>query len=193
MSSPSYPASNRAKAEVRSGKPGIAHVVLIVLAVLLTGVNVFLLRQNSQFRARLAADAPLHRITLGLKPPPLRGFDVRGNPVTLTYGEDRRSTLLLAFSPDCGVCQTNWPTWLHLLDGIDRPRYRVVFVNVTRDAKPAEYPAKFRLSGEEVVANVDGRSILDYRIEAVPQTILLDAQGVASKVWQGLLNEESQR
>ncbi len=159
------------------------------LILLLLAVDVLLLRQSRELSARLAASTGYFEPRIGRKLPPLHGTDMDGRPMTLSYNRDPRRTLLLMFSPECGACAANWPAWFSIIGKADRATTRIVLVDSSSKATK-EFVTGLGIQGIPVFGQVDLRSMVEYRIEAVPQTVLTGPEGTVLKAWVGRLDKD---
>lgn len=152
-------------------------------------VNVLLAQQNKQLKA--LAGKPGRRLELspGKGVPPVEGFDVEGNKVVVSYGEDPRKTVLLVFSPGCRACKANMSNWQSLIKGVDKSLYRVIALSLAPTGIE-DYLAQFNPAGVPVLAEVDAKTRVEYQLSLTPQQILIDPEGKVEKVWTGLLRGE---
>jgi peroxiredoxin len=158
--------------------------------ILLLSVNIALVHQNSQLKARLALPPPELEATVGAQVPNLRGMDLEGNPAEVLYGKDSRKVLVLVFSPTCPFCDQNWSRWQQVISSLDRSSVRPVAVDVT-STTTAGFVAQHQLASLPVFLKVDPRVTVDYHLQLTPQTILVDPAGRVEKVWTGVLNDSA--
>ena len=166
------------------------NVVTIACCVLLLAINFSLLRQNRRLKAQLSAPPPALEAQAGKQVPDLEGYDVAGRPLSVRYGADSRKVLVLVFSPTCKFCAQNWPHWKELVDGLDQGAVRPVAVDVTSTASPA-FLSEHHLDRIPVFLQLPPQSIVSYRMQITPQTILVDGNGKVEKVWSGVLTDSS--
>lgn len=170
--------------------PGYLKLAYFTLSLMLTGVCLALVSQNHGLKKELKIlDARARRgyeVEAGLAVPTLTGRDAYGNPLAFPYNEDQRSTLIMVFSPHCGVCDENWPIWEALLDRLPQDKVRAVAVDLSSQADWA-YLMQHGIADLPVIAQPDPSSIIGYRMRLVPQTFLVGSDGTVQKVWTGLL------
>jgi len=163
------------------------NILFSACCLLLLGLNVALIRQNHSLKAQLS------QVPLGTEAPPgahvsdLRGFDVQGKPVSITYQGDTRKVLLFVFSPTCSFCAENWPNWWRIFSELDRNTVLPAAVDVTATVTP-EFINQHQMTGIPVLAQVDPRAVVEYHFHLTPQTILVGADGKVEKVWSGVLS-----
>jgi peroxiredoxin len=162
---------------------------VITFGVALLVMNILLVQQNKQLDARANQPEKPMQLQPGKDLTPLEGVDINGNSLTIGYREDERKTLLLVFSPHCNACKDNMPNWEAIIKGIDRSAYRVVAASV-KNEEVREYVSKYDFSDVPVIADVDPRSRVDYVMAVSPQTILINADGKAEKVWLGKFKDK---
>lgn len=159
--------------------------------VALLASNLALLALNHRLRRGLAAAAKPH-LEAGDVVPPLRALDASGKPAHVGFGGDGRRTLVLVFSPTCGWCDLNMPSWSALLDGAG-PRGVRTFAVATRQERSAEYAARHRLARAGVLVEAEPRDAFAWRLVVTPQTILIGPDGRVERNWVGALRDEDLR
>ena len=165
----------------------VSLVLFPVLVVMLLLADAFLLLQNAQLKADILASRTALELRVGQTVPPLHGLDMDGRELTVTYDAEPRKTLFLAFSPSCGICTENWPSWARLLHSLKSSAVRVVLVDTSSQATK-EYLTKLGMHLLPVVRQVDPKSMIDYRFRQVPQTVLVGSDGRILGVWTGMLD-----
>jgi len=158
--------------------------------LLLLAANIDLIHQNSQLKARLALPPPQLEASLGAQMPDLKGFDLAGKPVEVSYGKDPRKVLVLVYSPTCPFCEQNWPKWEGMIASLDRSAVRPVAVDVTSTSSEG-FVQQHRLASLPVFQKINPQATVSYRLQLTPQTILVDATGKVEKVWTGVLNDSA--
>lgn len=167
-----------------TGLVGVASIVVLFASnwLLMGHSN----RLQDSLKARAAAMAPVEGETV----PPLVGYTLAGDTVTLDYGSDPRQTLLLVFSTECSIAEANWPNWDSLIDQIDMSKFRVVYINLARSITP-EYTASHRLHDDAVLlARIDPQSAVEYNLSLTPTVVLVDEFATIRKVWLGAVKDD---
>lgn len=164
-------------------------MTVALLALLVS--NLSLLALNRQLRQRLTEVAKPH-LEAGDLVPPLRALDGAGGAVRLDFTGSGPRTLLLVFSPTCGWCDLNLPSWSALLDAVAGRSLRTVAV-ATRPEQAAEYARRNRLARAVVLVEAEPRDALAYRLVVTPQTILIAPDGRVERIWVGALRDENLR
>jgi len=117
-------------------------LIFTVVGIVLLIVSVMLLLQNRKLKAELMASAvarvKAQEIRLGAKVPPFMGIDINGSKASLSYGQDRRKTVLMLFSPGCGACKADTSKWQAILKSLDHNAFRAVIAS-TSAASAGEY------------------------------------------------------
>lgn len=161
----------------------------IVTLGVLTTVNIVLYKQNAQLKAELEkANTKSTEIAQGATLPAIRGSDQYGVEKTISYGEDEKKTLLLGFSPACGYCKQNQTNWQQIISQIDNRALRVVAVSI-REEGVAKYTIQNGFNSIPVIASMSPESRMAYKLQKVPQTILISSTGVVEKVWVGVIDK----
>lgn len=164
----------------------------LTAALMLVPINVILMQQNRELRALIGE----RKRSLELKPgtivPPLDGLDISGNRLRIEYGEDSRKTILLVFSPGCGICDENMPRWEALVRRLDMNSFRVIAVSLIAQGT-REYINRYDLRTIPVIAEPDPEGRIAYNLVLTPQTILISSDAKVEKVWTGVLRGEKQK
>src|SRR5207245_4001345 len=94
-------------------------------------------------------------------------------------------------SPQCGICDKNWPTWETIIKAIDKESFRVIGVNLTQfSSSPlSSYLDKHGISEFSVFEQLDPKVQVEYNLAMAPETLLINRDGKIEKVWVGLLTE----
>jgi peroxiredoxin len=129
-------------------------VALSACCVVLLGVNIALIHQNSQLKAQLSLPPPVMEAATGTQVPDLRGVDLEGKPIEVLYGKDSRKVLVMVFSPTCPFCDQNWPKWQQVISSLDRSAIRPVLVDVT-STTTANFVSQHQLSSLPVILKAD--------------------------------------
>lgn len=163
------------------------NILLAACCLLLLGLNVVLVRQNQYLKAQVA-QAPLTTAApAGTQVSDLRGFDVQGKPLLLSYhGASPHKVLLFVFSPTCRFCAENWPNWWRIFSELDHNAVQPAAVDVTATATP-DFIAQHQMTAMPVFVQVDPKAVPEYHFHLTPQTILLSPDGKVEKVWSGVL------
>ncbi len=167
-------------------------IILIVLVVIM-GVEILLLvQENRKLRQVLAhSRGPLRVLSPAEKVPALVGVGLQGEELNLTYPSPAQ-TVLFFFSSDCPACEENLDFWKKLYQNHSSGRLRIFGATNSDRAETEEFVEKFQLAFPVIV--VSDLSLLDkYKVEAVPQTMLIDTSGTVQKVWPGTLSEYNQK
>jgi hypothetical protein len=177
---------------------GLLHIrksialAFLAVAVFLSILNILLIRQTRQLQTRVQGLRTELLLQPGGTAPPITGKDLLGDPLVIGYGQDRKKTVMLVFSPQCHACDLNWPKWSRALLFADRVGARVVGVNLS-DNLPEDYLNQHGLRDRLVVAQADPTSILAYKFQFTPQTIVIDADARVQWVWTGVLEDKAER
>src|ERR1044071_8545364 len=75
--------------------------------------NLILLRQNQELRGRFSQGAN-REIKPGEEFSRLSGVNLQKNYVEWDFSASKKGTLLISFSPGCGVCHDNLKNWITL-------------------------------------------------------------------------------
>jgi hypothetical protein len=162
-------------------------VLLAALAVTLLLVDIALLARNRSLQALARAYYLFSGPPIGKTMSALSGTDPAGKRVVVRYGADPRKTLLFVFSPDCHVCDFNWPAWQRLIKAVRAGPTRMVFVNLSPELT-SFYICDHAIGKYLVVARLDPASVLQYNLRLTPETVLLGSTGKIEHSWVGALD-----
>ncbi|MDP3025586.1 MAG: TlpA disulfide reductase family protein [candidate division Zixibacteria bacterium] len=163
-------------------------IILIVL-VLIMGVEIlFLVQENKKLREALShSRGPVKILSPEEEVPSLAGVNLKGEEFKLTYPSSKK-TVLFWFSPVCPSCEENLEFWKEIYQNHSSENLRFVGVTSFGKDKTEEFVKKFQLTFPVII--VSDLSLLDkYKVEVVPQTMLIDTSGTVQKVWPGPLSE----
>ena len=163
-------------------------IVLIVLVIAM-GVEILLLvQENRELRSALTARrGPFTILNPEEKVPSLVGIDQKGEEVRVGY-PSAQQTVLFWFSAACPSCEHNVEFWKELYENHGSEGYRFFGATTAGEGKIEEFLEKFQL--EFPVLTVSDYSLLDqYKVEVIPQTMLIDERGLVLKVWPGPLSD----
>jgi len=156
-------------------------IILIVL-VLAMGVEILLLvQENRELRLALKVLNPKEKV------PPLTGIDQKGNEVKVEYPSSKK-TVLFWFSAECPSCEYDLEFWKQIYQKHNSGMLRFFGVTSSEKDKTEEFVKKFQLEFPVLVLS-DFSLLEKYRVEVIPQTMLIDTNGVVQKVWPGSLSE----
>jgi peroxiredoxin len=163
--------------------------MFIMMTTILVVINILLMGQNKKLKSSVEKGGRSMEIQPGTQLPPITGIDLNGNQFKLDYGQDPRKTLLLVFSPSCRFCKENMPNWEAIMGGVDKNSFRVTGISLMENGLK-EYLAQYGLSDLPIVAEMDPQARAAYNLILSPQTILIDSEGKAERVWTGLIEGE---
>jgi len=167
--------------------------LILILLIVIMGVEIFLLvQENQKLREALSRPrGPFKILNPEEKVPTLTGIGQKGEEVKVEYPSSKK-TVLFFFSTACPSCEHNLEFWNEIYQKHRSENLRFFGVARAGEGKTEEFVKKFRL--EFPVLMVSDFSLLDqYRVEVIPQTMLIDTKGVVQKVWPGPLSENYKR
>jgi peroxiredoxin len=163
--------------------------LILIALVLVMGIEIILLVQENQ-KLRKAFNrprGPYKILNPEEKVPSLVGVDLEEKEIEIEYPSSKR-TVLFWFSSTCPSCEHNLEFWKEVYRNHGSENLRFFGVTHSGEEKTGEFAKKFELDFPIVI--VSDISLLDkYKVEVIPQTMLIDSQGVVQKVWPGPLSE----
>lgn len=163
--------------------------MFVMTATILLVINVLLVSQNKKLKSSVEKGGRSMEIQPGTQLPAVTGVDLNGKPLTLEYGQDSRRTLLLVFSPACRFCKENMPNWEAIMGSVDKNSFRIAGISLMENGLK-EYLAQYGINDLPIVAEMDPKARAAYNLVLSPQTILIDSEGKAEKVWTGVIEGE---
>jgi peroxiredoxin len=173
------------------------------LIILLSIVNVLLIKQNLDLRKQLASGGRTIDVTRNALQPgdvvtAVTATDLEGRPYQLDYKKDGRERLLLFFSPNCPYCRQQSPLWRDVLDKLDSNRFTVVGIVSDREDKRlvsayADEAGYFKTKTPLPLVFFDSESLGNYKLTATPTTLLIDEDGKVEHAWIGRWDETKAR
>lgn len=159
-------------------------LITMGLGLMLAASNMFTMRENQRLRNLIELQrGPLYP-QVGTNLPELRGQDIYGRPITISFASSSADTLMLVFNPACVHCQRNWPNWSRLVS--ESAGAQVVFVNVG-GALSAAFVQEHKLASATVVARPDRDSLVKYSLLETPITLRISPAGQVLGSWGGEL------
>jgi hypothetical protein len=168
-----------------------AVALVVLLAVVLLTVNILLLRRNAQLTEVAGRAARAYLPAVGATVPDLLGLDLNGAVRTVSYGSDRRDTLLFVFSPDCGMSNLAWERWSALIKAADQSAVRLLFANIG-PSLPSGHSVRGLTLDPASVLEVDARSLVAYNLQVSPQILRITPDRRVADVWVGTLDEQEE-
>jgi hypothetical protein len=164
------------------------HMLTAGIALLLAS-NIVLLRTNHHLVVEYDDLRSQMLLPAGYHAPTLRGKFPDGKDATLSYGIDRRYTILLVYSPACPICEDNWDNWDEIINRSDS-NVRIAAVDLSNITHP-DYISAHKMEKLPLIQHVDATGMLDYRLRKTPETIVIDPVGVVVGSWIGALDKKA--
>jgi peroxiredoxin len=163
--------------------------IILIILVIAMGVEILLLvQENRELRSALTARrGPFKVLNPEEKVPSLVGIDQKGEEVKVEY-PCAEQTILFWFSAACPSCEHNVEFWKELYEEHGFKGFRFFGATSAGEGKTDDFVEKFQL--EFPVLTVSDYSLLDqYKVEVIPQTMLINEHGIVLKVWPGPLSD----
>ncbi|HVP37242.1 MAG TPA: TlpA disulfide reductase family protein [Terriglobales bacterium] len=161
--------------------------IILIVIVIVMGVEILLLvKENKKLREALSRSrGPVRILAPEEKVPSLVGVNLKAEELKLIYPSSEK-TVLFFFSPDCPACEENLEFWKTLYKNNSSKKVRIFGVTNSDRDKTEEFVKKFQLTFPVML--ISDLKLLDkYKVEMVPQTMLIDTSGKVQKVWPGPL------
>jgi hypothetical protein len=99
-----------------------------------------------------------------------------GASQTITYGQDRRPTLIYTFSKECPYCQENWRA-MRSLQAFAPRQLRIVYIDTQLDIFDPKYLATNGIGQSVLLVELYPTVAYAYDARLMPQILLVDANG----------------
>ena len=113
-----------------------------------------------------------------------------GKKSKLSYTEADKKYLLFVLSTSCPHCEKNMQLWKQIVDFDKDHKCNIIGVSVDNLRATSDYFAEKEIDFYMVSAEVDTGFYRKYKIVGVPETILVDGNGVVEKTWVGELSDD---
>ncbi len=163
-------------------------VILIVLMVLMGVEILFLANENRKLKETLKrSPVPIKILNPEEKVPSLIGVNLSKEKLLVEYPSSQK-TVLFWFSSSCPSCEHNLEFWKEIYRKHRSEKLRFFGITHSEEEKINEFVKKFQLEFPVLIVS-DSFLVDQYRVEVIPQTMLIDTNGAVQKVWPGTLSE----
>ena len=162
------------------------HLALAGLATLVLALT----HSNRELRGAHRDQPP--QLAAGDRLAALAARQLDGTNTTLRFSPSQGETLLLVFTTTCPVCEKNTASWISLYERF-REDFEFIGVAVDDVESTASYASRLGLPYRVVIPNDVASFPRQYRINAVPTTILVGTDGRVKQVWTGPLTDADVR
>jgi len=163
-------------------------VLLLLVILILTVTNLFLIRQNRSLKAAMAVTSPAS-LQRGTLLPSFAANTIAGQRRTVDFSASDK-TVLLVFQPDCPACERIVPLWKDLKADCERRHLQVFGISLDNQAKTNTFLTSAGLDLESF-AGLDAAFKTRYGLHETPLTIVINRSGTVEKVWAGLPDDET--
>jgi peroxiredoxin len=161
------------------------HIVIVLL-----GIEVFILaEQNQQLKIEQAQGKGENPdlLKFGDAVPGLSTIRLDGGRETISYDDSSRLHLLFIFNTTCPACEKNLLSWIEMSEQINPEKCEILAISLHDMTSTRKYVSqksiKFKVN---VFENED--FLKRYKLNAVPQTLLIERGGIVKGVWVGPLS-----
>jgi peroxiredoxin len=155
---------------------------------------VVLIQQNRNLKRQLNEIGSPHPIEFLKVNDQVASFDLKdinGHEMSVAFGSSKKQTLLFMFSTTCPHCERNLAKWKDISEKIkrkDKDAVNVMGVSISNNDETKEYYLKNKLNYTTLVADTSFERL--YKVEAVPQTLLINGDGKVKNNWTGELTAQ---
>ncbi len=115
--------------------------------------------------------------------------DINGNSISLSDFKDK-TVIVNFFASWCPPCQEEMPAMVELDKRLDKDKYLLLGVNMTKQEKRKEDVIQFmnHFGGKyPVLFDEHGKVMNDYKIIGIPTTLIIDENGLIVKRINGMI------
>jgi hypothetical protein len=147
-----------------------------------------------QLRARVAtlvaAEHARVESPVGTAIPTFTAYALDGTqlPVVFDRTAEAQRTLFFVYSPECRICDVNWPQWNRVRTVAESAGTRQLFIDLWATST-APYLTRYGITSTQVITHVPAAVAGRLRLGVTPQLILTNQQGEVTAVWTGMLTE----
>ena len=145
-------------------------------------LNVALAERLRNTNNKLNAMKTETSVSIGDTLPDIEAKNLDGSPVSISYSNDQRPTVLYVFSPSCGWCEKNLEN-IKILSEQKGNNFRFVGLAIS-NKNLLEYVAKENWKFP-VFTDPSPDTVMAYKLGGTPQTIVVSPDGKAIKNWSG--------
>jgi hypothetical protein len=156
-----------------------------------TGVLAVRLRQlRARVATLVAAEHARVESPVGTAIPAFTAYALDGTPLPVVFDRtaERERTLFFVYSPECRVCDVNWPQWNRVRTAAKSAGARQLFIDLWATSS-APYLARYEITSTQVITHVPAAVAARLRLSVTPQLILTNQKGEVTAVWTGALTE----
>lgn len=169
-------------------------VLISVALVALMSTTGLLAVRLWQVRARvamlMAAEHARVESVVGTAIPTFTAYTLDGTrfPVVFERTTKAQRTLFFVYSPECRVCDVNWPQWNRVRTAAASAGTRQLFIDLTATSTDP-YLTRNGIASTHVITHVPAAVAGRLRLTVTPQLILTNQRGEVTAVWTGVLTE----
>lgn len=166
-------------------------IAIIFLLMIFLTVDVILLTiQNRNLKSQLdAITARPEQLKAGER---VESFNVKtldGSITQIDYADSTTKYLFFILSTSCPFCEKNLAAWKNVVAMNQKNIYKIIGISIDDLEKTKNYIATKDVSFY-LTSIADTSFLRKYKISSVPETILINGNGIVEKVWAGKLSEK---
>lgn len=150
---------------------------------------VYFLYAKGQKLEQLCESGKPEQIQPGDKLPIIQILDSQNNSIPLVIDASKKGGVLFIFDVKCVYCTKNISVWQAVYHKYS-PDYTIAALSNSEKNKIFEYQSEHAFSYPAYHVS-DSLFRKKTKLNAVPQTLITDSQGIVKKVWVGQLNPEN--
>jgi len=165
------------------GKASSGLSLLLVLCVLTTAANVYLMRANKKLRSNATAIAI--QVSVGRTIPSVSGVDLTNIPISVSTA-GKKATVLMVYSPTCPFCEANWHSWTSIIARTTDPKVGFAAIDLTSKASSSFLSSK-KTGRALLIHQMDPNQVVELNLSLTPMTILIGGDSKVARTWTGVL------
>ncbi len=167
-------------------------LISIMVIAFLIGEVVLLLKQNRDLRAEISSfinPEMMEPLKPGDHVRPIKVQSLSGGTSELSYTDPSKKYLLFVLSTTCPHCEKTFPLWRMIATNVKPELCSVVGISIHSFEETKKY-VDVNQPNFNIVVVADTSFKRVYKINGVPETILIGGNGVVEKTWIGELTTE---
>lgn len=178
--------------EEQKKKTNWLQIISVIMIAFLILEVVLLMKQNRDLRAQISPftnPEMMEPLKSGDHVGPIKVQSLSGVASELSYTDPNKKYLLFVLSTTCPHCEKTLPLWQMIAQNAKPEMCSVLGISIHPFEETKKYVEQNQPNFNVVVVS-DTSFKRAYKINGVPQTILLDGNGVVEKAWMGELTTE---
>jgi peroxiredoxin len=161
------------------------HVIIVLLLILSIWLLIIINKYNEKMKT---SNETRFLLQEGDSLKIFRAKDLYGNEFIIP--EKNKEYLLFIFSASCSSCVQNIIYWKNLERLCKNRNIKILGISISDNNRTKNFILENNINFT-VIFPLEERFEIDYKIQGVPQTLLVSENGILKKIYRGILDENS--